>query len=138
MPYAVKQDLIDRFGEDELIQLTDRSASPVAIDDTVLGKALSDADGVIDAHLAGRYTLPLASVPKLLVRYAADIARYFLYEDRAGESVRRAYEDALAFLKRVSEGKASLGLDASNAAVSPSSGGVEFNESRRDFADRRY
>lgn len=136
--YAIRQDMIDRFGEPEILQLTDRLDPPVgAIDDTVLNEALDDADGMVDSYLAGRYALPLASVPKILKRYACDIARFFLWKDNAGETVRRAYEDAQKFLKAVASGSVSLGLDAANQPVAVDAGGVSFNESRREFGGER-
>ena len=136
--YAVRQDMIDRFGEPEIRQLTDRLDPPAgAIDDTVLNEALDDADGLVDSYLAGRYALPLASVPKILKRYACDIARAFLWKDSAGETVHRAYEDAVKFLRAVAAGTASLGLDASNQPVTVDAGGVSFNESRREFGGER-
>lgn len=135
--YATKQNLIDRFGEPELIQLTDRANPPSGvIDDTVLTRALEDADGEIDAALAARYTLPLVSIPKVLVKTACDIARYHLYEDAPGETVRQRYEDAKAFLKDLAAGKQTLGVDAGNTAIAAATGQAEFNESRRDFAER--
>lgn len=138
--YAARQDMIDRFGEAEIRQLTDRRDPPAgAIDDTVLTEALEDADGLIDSYLAGRYALPLADVPKILKRYACDIARFYLWKDNAGEIVRQAYQDAEKFLKDVAAGKAGIGLDASNQPVPVSSGGVSFGESRREFGgDREF
>ncbi|MBZ0251558.1 MAG: DUF1320 domain-containing protein [Burkholderiales bacterium] len=136
--YATRQEMIDRFGEAEIRQLTDRRDPPAgAIDDTVLDGALADADGMVDSYLAGRYQLPLASVPKILKRYACDIARYFLWKDNAGDTVRRAYEDAEKFLKAVAAGTVALGLDASNQPVAVADGGVSFNESRRVFGGER-
>ena len=41
--YCTEQDLIDRFGEIEVAQLTNRSGVEV-IDDSVLGRAQDDAD----------------------------------------------------------------------------------------------
>lgn len=114
MTYATKQDMIDRFGEVELKQLTDRAGAIETIDDTVLGKSLADADAEINGYLAGRYTLPLASTPLILVGHACDIARYRLYDDRATEHVRQRYEDALKYLRDVGAGKISLGLDVGN------------------------
>ncbi len=110
--YCTKQGMIDRFGQDELIQLTDRSNPPAdIIDDTVLNRAMDDADSVINGYLSARYTLPLAIVPTALARYAADIARFFLYDDSATERVEKAYEKAISFLKDVSKGIASVGTD---------------------------
>ena len=103
MTYAVQQDLIDRFGAEELAQLTDRDQALV-IDTDVLGRALADADAEIDGYLAARYSLPLASAPAVLVRVASDIARYRLWADRASEAVRKRYEDAVRDLKAMSSG----------------------------------
>lgn len=112
MPYTSKQEMIDRFGADELIQLTDRaSPSTGAISDTVLNQALADADSEADGYLGARYTLPLATVPVALKRIAADIARYRLYDNAATEEVRKRYEDAIKFLRAVSSGEATLGID---------------------------
>lgn len=111
MTYASQQNLIDRFGEDELIQLTDRQSLGV-IDATVINRALADADALINGYLVGRYTLPLATpVPNVLERLACDIARYSLYEFKPTETVEIRYRDALELLRDVSKGRAELGLD---------------------------
>ena len=98
MSYAVKQDMVDRFRATELIQLTDVDSVANAIDDTVLDRALDDADAEIDGYLAGRYTLPLATVPRVLTNIACDIARYRLHDDRATEQVTTRYRDAIRLL----------------------------------------
>jgi phage gp36-like protein len=110
MPYATKQDLIDRFGEPELIELTDRDDSG-AIDDTVLDQALADAQEEIDTYVGARYRLPLESTPQILVRWCADIARYHLYDDAAPEQVQKRYDAVRGSMKMLAEGKTSLGLD---------------------------
>lgn len=61
MAYATRQDIIDRYGEDELIVAADHDEDGVA-DATVVEQGLADASDEIDAYLAGRYTLPLAVV----------------------------------------------------------------------------
>ena len=121
MSYVTKQELISRFGEEELIQLTDRAGAGV-IDDQVLDRAIADADAEIDGYLGSRYSLPLSVIPASLNRIAADIARYYLYEDAATEHVRQRYEDAVRFLRAISEGKVSLGIDPSGAGAKPASG----------------
>lgn len=125
MTYATRQDLIDRFGEGELIQLTDRDGGGV-IDDTVLNDALADADDEVNARLAARFTLPLASTPRVLVRVAADVARYYLYDDRATDQVRRRYDDAIKLLTGIAQGTVNIGLDDDNAPVEDAAGTVEF------------
>ncbi|BBL70331.1 gp436 family protein [Methylogaea oryzae] len=124
MAYAVKQDLIDRYGEAELIQLTDRASLGI-IDDTVLGQAIGDAAAEIDGYLSGRYQLPLASVPSVLVRIACDIARYRLYDQAAAEQVTKRYDDAVAMLRSIAKGELSLGTDGASAPTVANTAQIE-------------
>lgn len=124
MSYVTKQQMIDRFGERELVQLTDRSnVPPATIDDTVLDGALADAADMIDGYLKPVYALPLSVVPGILVRMAADIARYFLHARGVEKEsqVYRSYAEALAWLKGVSTGL--IQLDADGTAPAQSGGG---------------
>ena len=103
MPYATLQDLVDRFGYEQLAQLSDRDSGAV-IDETVVGRALADADAEIDGYLAALYALPLTTVPALLVRMACDLARYRLFGDRVTDQVRQLYTDAVRDLKAIAGG----------------------------------
>ena len=115
--------MIDRFGQAELVQLTDRTIPATgAIVDAVLNKALADANAEIDGYLIGQYQLPLASVPANLEALACDIARYKLFDDRATEQVSKRYDDAVKYLVRVGKGELSLGLDAANQPAPPTGG----------------
>lgn len=137
MPYATQQDLIDRFGEAELIQLSDRAEPPAgAIDATVVGKALADADDAINGYLAARYTVPVAPAPLILTRLACDVARYYLYEDQVTEAVRKRYEDAVAYLKDAASGKVTLGVDALGEAPADP-GGPQVDAGDRTFSKGR-
>lgn len=130
--YAQVSDLIDRYGEQEIAQLTDRATPPIgAVDAVVAERALSDADAEIDAHLSGRYSLPLASVPPVLTRVACDIARYRLWDDQAPDEVRSRYEDARRLLESIAAGKVTLG-----PAQSPS--GVQYAAPDRIMRDLGY
>ena len=97
MTYAVKQDLVDRFGTPELVDITDRTEehTGTTIDDTILNRALTDANSTINSYLLGRYTLPLASTPDRLLLACCDIARYNLYDRGAPEVVRTRYQDQI-------------------------------------------
>ena len=117
MAYATKQDMIDRFGEGELAQLTDRDAG-ASINDAVLDQALADADDHIDAALAVRYDLPLSSTPPLLKRIAATIARYFLHDDAVTETVKDQFDEVQVLLGQIANGKRSLGINSSDATTS--------------------
>lgn len=132
MAYCTQQDLIDRFGEDELVQLTDRANAGV-IDEAVLTQAIGDAGAEIDGYLGGRYTLPLATVPVVLKRLACDIARYNLYDEAASEQVTRRYDGAVNFLRMVARGDISLGVDATGAKADETAGMPEFDAGRSVF-----
>ncbi len=133
MTYATQQNMIDRFGELELTQLTDR-ANTGAIDAAVMARALEDADGVINGYLKAKYALPLDPVPLVLARTAADIARYFLYEDRVTEIVEKRYQDAVRFLKNMADGSVQLGVDATNQAPI-AAGGPQYDAPNRQFTN---
>lgn len=125
MSYCTKADMIARFGELELIQLTD-DVNAGAIDDETLAQAIADAEAEINSYLAGRYTVPLPSTPLVLVRIATDIARYYLYADRVTEQVRVRYDDGVKFLRAVAKGDVSIGVDSLNAPAAVN-GGPQFN-----------
>jgi len=117
MPYCTKQDLIDRFGQQELIDLTDR-ANTELIDDNVINQAIADASAEMDGYLASRYSLPLATVPQTLKPLCCNIARYKLYDEQASEQVTKRYDAAIKFLFSVSKGEISLGVDSLGAKAS--------------------
>ncbi|MBI2313581.1 MAG: DUF1320 domain-containing protein [Betaproteobacteria bacterium] len=132
MTYATQQDLVDRFGSQEILELTDR-ASAGSIDATVVARALADADAEIDGYLIGRYALPLASTPRVLTLVACDLARYRLYEDRATDAVRQRYEDQVRFLRALADGKIALGPDAGGSLPAQAADAVEFEPGQKVF-----
>ncbi|MCK9468202.1 MAG: DUF1320 family protein [Porticoccaceae bacterium] len=121
MAYNTKQNMIDRYGEDELIQLTDRVAAGV-IDDAVLNQAIADAAAEIDGYLGGRYRLPLSSTPPILTVYACDIARFRLHDDIEVPQVERRYQDAIKFLRLAAEGKVQIGPATDGSKPTAASG----------------
>lgn len=133
MPYTTQADLIRRHGEIELIQLTnpdDRAA--VAVNATRLADAIADIDALIDAKLAARYSLPLASVPLVLRNLACDLVRARLYEDNITDRVAERERAAMKLLDQISSGAVSLGLDAA-AQPTASTGGPAFAAAGRVF-----
>lgn len=131
MAYATTQDMLDRFGDTELIALTDRTDSGV-VDNAVLSKAVADAEAEINAYIGGRYTVPLADpVPALITKLTTTIARYHLYEDRVTERVQAAYDSAIELLKLIGKGDASLGIDS--PAPVEGDGDVAINAPERKF-----
>lgn len=110
MAYATVADMVTRFGERQILELTDRDVSG-SIDTAVADQALTDASAEIDGYLAARYSLPLASVPGILVPYCCDLARLRLYPDAIPEAAAQAAAQARAFLADVARGRIGLGAD---------------------------
>lgn len=135
MAYATQQDLIDRFGERELIQRTDRTLPQSTIDTAVVARHLADAQALVDGYLARAATLPLATVPAALTRITCDIARYFLWGETAEKDgpVHRAYVDALRWLRDVADGRIRLDMDGAPVAQ-PGGGAVSFGAAERVFS----
>lgn len=123
MEYATTQDLVERFGQDEMIQLTNREIPRGdALDGAVVARAIADAAGDIDARLGGRYPVPLPRVPRIINRIACDLARYYLYENAATEQVTERYKASIKALDGIAKGDIQIGVDDSGKAT-PSAGG---------------
>ena len=118
MSYITQDALIKRFGEDELIQLTDRE-NLGDINTEVLNEAIADAAATVDSYLQQQYTLPLEQTlidASPLTRIAGDIVRYFLFENGAEDEVEKRYKDAIAWLRDIAAGKATLGSQDTHVA----------------------
>lgn len=124
--YATKQNMIDQYGMQPLIELTDRvEPYTEAIVDNVLNMALSNADALINSYISTRYQLPVSNTPEVLRRHACIIAYYDLHRGRRPDEARKDYEDTLSFLKSVSRGDARLDIAGIEAASSPAEARVE-------------
>lgn len=119
MPYALKSDIEGLYGPALLDVIADRDRDGKG-DKAVVDQALASASAEIDGFLSQRYTLPLDPAPAVLKQYCIDIAVYRMSptDDNRTEEMRRRYEDAIAFLTKVAEGKLGLGSDSDGDAVS--------------------
>ena len=106
--YATPADMIARFGQQEMIDLS--APGEQSVNEGVLTQALSDASALIDSYVSGRYTVPLSPIPVVLSRTACSVARYYLYDDQVKESVERSFKDATRYLQEISKGTVKLGL----------------------------
>lgn len=135
MTYASQQDLVDRFGERELIQLTDRTNTPATtIDVTVVARAIEDADALIDSYVGKAFNLPLAEEPPILTKHACDIAHYYLHGDRAGDKhpVTLKFNQSMGWLKDVARGLVKLDDGAGDTPSTPAGGGkIKVNAPER-------
>jgi phage gp36-like protein len=124
MAYAVLSDMTMRFGEEELIQLTDKqNMPPEVIGVAAVETALADAQALIDGYVGQVYRLPLSGCikpgqagvpdtlvpPPILVRINADLARYYLHDDLSPESeVYRRFKSSVAELEKIGSGEVQL------------------------------
>ena len=135
MAYATAQDIIDRYGEDALFVAADRNNDD-AIDNAAVERALDDATDEINTYIGKRYTLPIATVPRVVMRLCVDITLYRLSPGMAlTEEKRQRYEDAIALLKLIAKGEVSLGLDDGSSAES-AVGDAEVISNERQFSRR--
>ena len=107
MSYATIEDLVLGFGEQAIIDLTDRS-DPAAgeIDASVVARALSDAEAEMDGYLGVKYKLPVTAQTDRLRAVSCDLAHYRLCADRITDEVRARYEDAVRWLRDIAAGRA--------------------------------
>ena len=116
MPYSTQDDILDKLSQEKLAQLTSDDGDDV--DDSVVAKAISDADSTIDSYISKAYTVPvtIVPVPPKLNQLSVTIAIYNLFARRStnvggvNEVVRQDYEDAIRFLEFVAVGKATIGI----------------------------
>lgn len=116
MSYATLTAMIDAFGEEELIQLTDPVGGVVG--SAVMASALESADAEIDSYLASRYPLPLTPVPRVVTLWACEIARYRLHKNAVTEVVSERYKAVIRALENSAKGVIRLGAEPPAPTVS--------------------
>lgn len=136
--YCTQDDLIKRFGNDEILALSDKENDGVINVDNV-ALAINDATSTINGYLGGRFDLPLSTVPTVLTRICAELARFHLYDDVCPDRVKDIHMNNIRFLEKVGKGELSLGLSDTNQSqegdddiVIESTGGV-FGRSDNSF-----
>jgi len=116
MSYITYTDLVMAFGEDEMLQLTDRDRDG-ASDPLVIEDAIAFADSHIDSYLREQYEVPLALLPANLKGMACDFARYRLYQDQPTELVQNRYDVGCFYLKDVARGLVNLDTGSGSASL---------------------
>lgn len=117
--YVSREQLERAISQNELAQLTnDEGGSAINYD--IIDDAICYASELIDSYIAGRYLLPLQSVPTLLRPLALDIARYWLHGRRINaadfpDTLNNAYNHALKTLRDIRDGKIHLQIAGSQA-----------------------
>lgn len=109
MAYAVKTDMVTRYGEQPLVQLTDKEEPyTYEINDANLNAALDDASATIDLYLGGRYDLPLSDTPSALIDMCCILAFCRLSRGRMDDDTRTDYEDVIRRLEKIAKGDIKL------------------------------
>ncbi len=109
MAYSLKADIQKEISDEELIGLTDDEGAGI-VNDARVTAAIAKADALIDSYCGQVETVPFVVVPDIIKQHSVTIAIYFLFVRRSAvpEIRRQNYEDAIAHLKDISLGKASL------------------------------
>lgn len=135
MSYCSQSDYINKFGELELIQLTDR-ANGIMVDAVVLAQAQAAANSDIDKRLRMKgWDVPLASASADINAIALDLVRFHLYSATSTEEVKAI---ASTYMRRLGEldayvaGRIMLDIGEPNTSTA-SAGDVDFNANDRVF-----
>lgn len=133
-PYLSIAEFVDRFGLPEVIAATDGTGDG-RIDRAMLVAALTDAQSIVEAHLSGRYALPLSTVPQIVKTLLGDLARERLYPGGAPDGVAKAGQAALRMLAQLSAGTLSIGAAETPAASSESDAPILSFSGGRTYPD---
>lgn len=135
MAYCTQSDIVNELPLTQLTQLADDDGdgSP---DSAVVSAAIAKADSDINSYCAGRYLVPFSPVPDVIKNKSVIISIYYLYLRRSAvpEIRKDAHEKAIAFLKDVSKGAATLGTEPAPAAGTQ----VDLPATSSDPADRIF
>jgi len=138
--YATVEAMKRKFGENELIQLTDNEAPyQHEINLDKLNAAIQEANSEIDAYVGSRYSLPLQVIPPFLVNIGCNLARFYAVTGDISENdpIKSRYDGSIKTLTKISKGELSLGGEPAGASkpVHSSMNNVIFGAARRDFGN---
>lgn len=141
MPYCGQADLERRLTRERLVELTDDTVPPTAVDASVLDAEIAAAAEVVDGYLRDRYQLPLDPVPGLVREITADLVAFRLWGRRpeakgeVPDTLKTASDTALRLLREIQKGVVTLGVAAGQPETAPHAGSVLVNRRRREFGD---
>ena len=138
--YATVEGMKRKFGESELIQLTETEPPYLdAINMDKLNAAMQEANSEIDAYVGSRYPLPLQLIPPFLTEIGCNLARYYAVTGDLSENdpIKNRYESSIKTLTKISKGELTLGSAPAGESkpVQTSSNNVMFTVGRRDFGN---
>jgi phage gp36-like protein len=133
--YTTQTELTERYGAALLVSLTDRGDTATGlIDASVVTRAISEAEGLINGYVKGRYALPFATVPDPIPAIAQQIAIYTLHPFEPDAKIVRDYEAAIRQLREIAQGVIELDAEGATPAQTGASG-VEVTDRERPFTE---
>lgn len=123
--YLAAQEFVTRLGATEADGLLGQGGRDNrTLDLDRAATVLLAADNLIDGYVSARYKIGFAKIPDLLKDIAFDIARYKLrgqggQSSNMSEVVRQRYEDAIAQLKDISNGRMTLDSNGDGSQPEP-------------------
>lgn len=137
MAYCVEADIIERFDDNELIELTNDAPGAGAVDSNVISDAIDDADSEINGYCQKWYEIPLDPVTNLIKKLSIDITVYNIYSRRPQfempATVKDRYDNAVRILGQIATQKVLLGADTLDPVSATSSRG-HFESNDRLFS----
>ena len=136
MRYCTLADLQLAVPAQTLIWLSDDNPEATEINLSVVEESVRQAEELVDAHLRGRYTLPLDPVSTVIKDMTVNLARHWLYARRPEgnelpDAVTRTYKSALQMLETIRDGKLTIGTPTGEAQPEP--GEMRVRARRRTF-----
>ena len=118
--YCTIDDLLSRIDRRVLINLSNDVSPATEINMDCINENITIADYIINSSLRNKYSLPLPSIPKILVQISADIVIYRLYARRPQDVPKnylQNFEDAKSMLKDLQNGSKVLEFATSDATA---------------------
>ncbi|QWF64299.1 DUF1320 domain-containing protein (plasmid) [Ralstonia solanacearum] len=139
MRYCSLADLQLAIPMQTLTWLSNDDESASAFNPAVVDEAVRQAEELVDAHLRGRYNLPLDPVPSVVKDMTVNLARHWLYARRPEgcelpDAVTRTYRSSIHMLEAIRDGKLTIGVPSGAAAPEPGEMKVR-SRSRRFSSD---
>lgn len=127
MAYCSVDDLVARFSETEIAQLSDLVNREIVNED-VVNVAINSASSEIDSYLAWRYQTPIVeNVPPHLISICIDLAYYNLHNQQPSKGAITRKNDAISWLKMVAGGVIKLPVSSAYETAT-GSGGLDYSD----------
>lgn len=135
--YATLAEMLARFPEEELIQLTDDERTGEIVEHRV-DTAIGTAETVVNGYVAAFYKRVdlTAPVPAALVDLTCDLARFYLFRhDSPTEQVQNRHDAAIVRLKDIASGK--FKLDLGEEVIPEREGAILLEAPEREFSQSK-